>query len=56
MTDLRVPDVEDAGVGGADHLHVAAHVLAVQHNVLAAPADDLFVEPSDAQEVRPETK
>ena len=51
---LRVPQVEDAGVGGAHHAQPALHVLAVQVDVLEAPAARPVVrEAADAAEVRP---
>jgi hypothetical protein len=55
-TDLRVPDVEDSGVGGPDHFHAAPDVLPVEHDVLAAPTDDVLVEAAYFEEVRPAQK
>lgn len=50
---LRVPDVEDARVGGPDDLETAPDVLAVQEHILQSPARHLVLEPSHSQEVRP---
>lgn len=50
-----MPYVKDARIGGADHLHVATHVLPVQHHVLASPAYYILVEAAHFQEVGPVT-